>query len=56
MCTGADASSMSHALSDISSAGGSFEMAAVCHRVLDFDIIEKGGKYQNTKNGGTHLL
>ena len=51
----ADASSMSHALSDISCAGGSLEMAAVCNRVWGFDIIENGGNYQNTKIGGTHL-
>ena len=42
----ADASSMSHALSDISCAGGSLEMAAVCNRVFGFDIFKMG---ENTK-------
>ena len=44
MCTGdasADASSMSHVLSDMYCAGESFEAAGVCIRFLGFVILKK---------------
>ena len=61
MCTGdpsSDASSMSHALSDISCAGGSFEMAAVCNRVLGLDILKMGkiSKYEKWGYTLVHIL
>ena len=58
MCTddpSSDASSMSHALSDISCAGESFEKAAFCNRVLGFDILKMGENTKIRKHGGTHL-
>ena len=59
MCTddpSSDASSMSHALSDISCAGESFEKAAYCNRVLGFDILKMVENTKIRKNGGTHLI
>ena len=55
MCTGdasADASSMSHVLSDMSCAGESFEAAGVCIRFLGFVILKKKGNLQKIRTMG----